>query len=59
MFEKDMKVKIKCKIGNDKRVRTFKGKVVIATKYFIVVQGKNYRECFKYSDFECGDAVLI
>lgn len=59
MFKIGMKLKIRCKIGNDKRVRTFKGKVVIATKHFIVVQGKNYKECFKYSDFECGDAVLI
>ncbi|WMJ81954.1 hypothetical protein RBU49_06815 [Clostridium sp. MB40-C1] len=59
MFKIGMKLKIKCKIGNKKGFRFFKGTVAIATKYFIVVQGKNYRECFKYSDFECGDAVLI
>jgi hypothetical protein len=58
---KGKKIKLLCrKTGKAGRpvIRHFKGKVLDKTDFFIVVKGKNYTECFKYSDILIGKTIL-
>ncbi|MCY6958842.1 hypothetical protein [Clostridium brassicae] len=59
MFKRGMQLKIRFKLGNGKGIKTFKGKIVILTKHFVVLQGEHYKTSFKFSDFKCGAAVVI
>jgi len=60
-LQRGKKIKLQCReIGKVGRpvIRHFRGKLLDKTDFFLVVKGKNYTECFKYSDILIGKTIL-